>query len=92
MVIGSLIVVHEQDAAFKTFLNSLTGHHWVTKSVFAAVLFPLFSIAFYFVLKNQKVNSVLRAKNVWLWAEILVAAVIILLLVSLINYVIQYFI
>ena len=92
VIIGSLIVVHEQDIAFKTFLNSLTGHHWLTKSVFAAVLFPLFSIAFYFVLKNQKVNSVLRAKNVWLWAEILVAAVIILLLVSLINYVIQYFI
>ena len=92
IVVGSLIVLDEQNTAFKAFMNSLTGHHWVTKSIFAAVLFPLFSVVFYFALKNQKVSNMLRARNVWLWADILVVAVIILLLVSLINYMIHYFI
>ena len=86
-----MIIVHEQDSAFKTFLNSLTGHHWLTKSVFAAVLFPSLSVVFYFVLKNEKAGSILRATNVWVWAIILVATVTILLFVSLINYAIHYF-
>ena len=89
-IIGSMTVIHELDPTFKALLNGLTGHHWVTKSVFAAVLFPLFSAILYFVLGSEKARKTLRADNIWAWSLLLVAVTIIFFLVTIIYYVIQY--
>jgi hypothetical protein len=91
IIIGSMIIIHELDSPFKVFLNSLTGHHWVTKSVFAAVLFPLFSAIFYLVLGSEKARKAMRADNIWAWSLLLVAVTIIFFLASIIYYVIHYF-
>ena len=90
-IIGSMSVVTELDSPFKSFLNSLTGHHWVTKSVFAAVLFPLFSAILYFVLGSEKARKALRADNIWAWSLLLIAVTSIFFLANLIYYVIHYF-
>ncbi len=39
IVIVAVILVAEYVASFKSFLASLTGHHWVTKSVLEVILF-----------------------------------------------------
>ena len=89
-IIGSMTVIHELDPTFKALLNSLTGHHWVTKGVFAAVLFPLFSGIFYFVLGSEKTRKTLRADNIWAWSLLLVAVTSIFFLATIIYYVIHY--
>src|SRR3990170_146373 len=89
-IIGSMIVIAELVPPFKAFLNSITGHHWVTKSVFAAVLFPLFSAILYFVLGSEKARKTLRADNIWAWSLLLVAVTSIFFLATIIYYVIHY--
>jgi hypothetical protein len=90
IILGSMIIMGDQNTAFKTFLNSLTGHHWVTKSVFAAVLFPLFSAVFFFVLRFDKARKLFRANNVWGWSLLVVAVTGILFLANLLIYLINY--
>ena len=90
IIIGSMIVVDEVNLAFKSFLNSLTGHHWVTKGVFTAVLFTLFSVIFYVILGSEKARKILRADNIWAWSLLLVAVTSVFFLASLINYIINY--
>ena len=90
IILGSMIIIDEQNTAFKAFLASLTGHHWVTKSVFAAVLFPLLSAVSFFVLRFEKARRILRANNIWAWSLLLAAVTSVLFLVSLINYLINY--
>jgi len=91
IIVGSMIILHEQDTAFKAFLDSLTGHHWLTKSVFAAVLFPVLSAVFYFVFRSGKGRKLLKTSSIWTWAVILVATVTFFLLASLITFVLHYF-
>ena len=91
VIVGSMVILDEIDSGFKLFLNSLTGHHWVTKSVFITVLFPMFSVIFYFALKSQKIRKTLRADNIWGWALLLIAVTAIFYLASMINYIIHYF-
>ena len=86
-----MVVVHEFDSGFKQFLISLTGHHWVTKSVFAAMLFPIFSVIFYFALRSTKVKKTLRADNLWGWAKVLVAVTVLFYLATVIEYLIEFF-
>lgn len=38
-VIALLTIIGELVAPFKNFLQSVTGHHWVTKGIFSFVLF-----------------------------------------------------
>lgn len=38
-VIALLTIIGELSAPFKDFLQSVTGHHWVTKGIFSFVLF-----------------------------------------------------
>ena len=91
LVIGSMIIIHEQDTDFKALLNRLTGHHWLTKSVFAAILFPLLSIAFYFVFGSEKARRTLKADDPRIWSLILVGVTLAFILGSFINYTLHYF-
>lgn len=41
-----LTILGELSNSFKTFLTSITGHHWVTKGVFALIFFmAMYSIS-----------------------------------------------
>jgi len=91
IIVGSMVVVHEFDSGFKQFLVSLTGHHWVTKGVFAAVLFPLFSVILYFAVRSERVRRLLRSDNIWGWTVVLVAVTILFYLATVIGYVIEFF-
>ncbi len=50
-------IVAEMVAPFKDFLKSLTGHHWITKSVSS---FVLFFVLYYFCRCNEKDVDVLK--------------------------------
>lgn len=91
IIVGTMVIIQGQITAFKVFLDSLTGHHLLTKSVFAAVLFPLLSAVFYFVLKSVKGGKLLKTNSVWIWANILVATVTVLFLAILIDALFHYF-
>ncbi len=92
IIVGSMIVIDEMSSAFKLFMNSLTGHHWVTKGVFSATLFILFSVVFYIMLRSEKARKILRTDNIWAWSLLLVVVTSIFFLASLINYIINYII
>ena len=90
IIIGSMIIADEVDSGFKLFLNGLTGHHWVTKGLFTAILFPLFSVIFLFVLRSEKASKILRVEKIWAWSLLLVAVTSLFFAVSLVNYIINY--
>jgi amino acid permease len=54
----AIIIVAEYSAAFNGFLASLTGHHWVTKSVFEAILFVVLFVVLGLVMKKEKKEAV----------------------------------
>lgn len=49
-----VIVIAEYAASFKGFLASVTGHHWVTKSVLEVILFVVLFLIFGMVMKQDK--------------------------------------
>jgi hypothetical protein len=49
-----VVIVAEYVASFKNFLASVTGHHWVTKSVLEVVLFIVLFLLLGMVLKQDK--------------------------------------
>jgi hypothetical protein len=61
IILTTIVTIYaEFSEGFKTFLKSLTGHHWITKSVFSVVVF----FAFYlFIKKSDKKIDILR--EVW---------------------------
>jgi hypothetical protein len=54
IVIVAVIIAAEYVASFNAFLTSLTGHHWVTKSVFEVILFVVLFLIFGFTMKKDK--------------------------------------
>ena len=50
----AVILMAEYVASFNTFLASLTGHHWVTKSVLDVVLFVVLFLVLGMVMKKDK--------------------------------------
>jgi heme/copper-type cytochrome/quinol oxidase subunit 4 len=91
VVIGSMIIIHEESTEFKDFLINLTGHHWVTKSVFAIVIFLALSIVFYFMFRSEKLRKALRTDNVWLWSVFTVIITVIFILGSLLIYILYFY-
>lgn len=49
-----LTVVGELVAPFKSFLASITGHHWVTKGVFEVAFFFVLFLIFASVFKKEE--------------------------------------
>lgn len=90
IIVGSMIILDEIDTEFKVFLNSITGHHWVTKGVFTAVLFPLFSVVFLLAFRSEGPRKLLRADDVWVWTLLLIAVTSFFFFGSFFNYLIHY--
>lgn len=90
-VIGSMIIVHEESSVFKSFLDSVTGHHWLTKSLFAAIIFPSAAIILYFAFRYPRVRRRLRANELRFWVIVLIAVTLGFLAASGIVYTYHYF-
>ena len=54
----AIIIIAEYVAPFKDFLKSVTGHHWVTKSLFEAILFVALFLVIGIVSKKKKKEEV----------------------------------
>ncbi len=54
IIMVAVIVLAEYVTSFKSFLASLTGHHWVTKSVLEVILFVVLFLVLGMVMKKDK--------------------------------------
>ncbi|MBC8500398.1 MAG: hypothetical protein ISS25_03755 [Nanoarchaeota archaeon] len=52
LAVAIVTVWSELSKPFKSFLAGITGHHWVTKSVFSVILFVLLYFIFMKMLKE----------------------------------------
>jgi len=69
----------ELSPSFKSFLAGITGHHWLTKSVFATLLF----FGLYFLLPNKdskkkETEDPLSVAKTIFWIIVLVSIIIFL--------------
>lgn len=83
LIIGGIIVVHELSEEFKQLLIDMTGHHWVSESIIAVVVFMLTSI---FLLSSEKTATMLKADDFRMWSRVLVAATLLAILGTLSVY------
>jgi amino acid permease len=57
IIMVMVIILAEYVASFKSFLASITGHHWVTKSVLEVILFIVLFLVIGMVMKKDKKES-----------------------------------
>jgi len=84
LITGSIITAHVLSPEFKQFLINLTGHHWISVSIIAAILFPLISVL---ILSSENLGALLKADALRIWSKGLVVATILSLLGTFIVYV-----
>ncbi len=70
-----LTIWTELSQKFKDLLTSVTGHHWVTKSIFAVILFIFLTAVFS---KSTEEISIKKEIQSVLWAVILGSLIIFL--------------
>jgi len=90
ILIGTLIIVHEQNSALKVFLNRLTGHHWLTKSAMTVVLFPGLAALLYGALGRSR-SRIPRANRLTFWAAVLTAVTGLFVAATIVFFVVEYF-
>ncbi len=73
IVIALVTIFAELSEGFKNILKSITGHHWITKSLLAFVLF--FGIYFIFK-KSDKDLDVLAESWKLIWITLLASLVL----------------
>ncbi|MHB8118575.1 MAG: hypothetical protein ACYDHX_07620 [Methanothrix sp.] len=84
LITGGIIAAHDVSTEFKQFLIDLTGHHWVSVSMIAIVVFLLTSM---FMLGSGKLGTLLKADDLRIWSRGLVAATLMAILGTFIVYV-----
>jgi len=62
----------------------MTGHHWISESILAAVIFPLISI---FLIVSGKLSTFLKAEDLKMWSRGLAAAPVIAILGTITVYI-----
>jgi hypothetical protein len=87
LITGGIIVAHDLSTEFKQFLIDMTGHHWVSVSIIAAVIFPLISI---FLIISGRLSTLLKADDLRIWSRGLVAATLIAILGTFMVYIYTY--
>ena len=88
IIVGVLIILHERDSALKTFLNRITGHHWLTKSVMTCLLFPGLAFLFYRALDPRRSS---RSGGLTFWAAALSTITALFYLGTIAFFVLEYF-
>jgi len=77
LITGGIIAAHDVSKEFKQILIDLTGHHWISVSIIAIVVFLLTSTA---LLGSVKLSTFLKADNLRIWSRGLVGASLIAIL------------
>lgn len=68
-----ITVIAELSEGFKNSLKALTGHHWITKSVFAFVLF--FAVYLFVKRSDDKVDALYESWHI-IWVTLLASLVL----------------
>ncbi len=84
LITGGIIAAHDVSMEFKQFLTDVTGHHWISVSMIAIVLFLLASM---FILGSGKLGALLKADDLRVWSRGLVAATLMAILGTFMVYV-----
>lgn len=87
LITGGIIVAHDLSVEFKQFLIDMTGHHWISVSLIALVIFPLISIL---LIVSGKLGTSLKADDLRIWSRGLVAATLIAILGTFMVYIYTY--
>jgi ABC-type proline/glycine betaine transport system permease subunit len=74
---GCIIIAHDVSKDFRQSLTALTGHHWISVSVIAVILFVLSSGL---LLGSKNIRKILRAYDIGLWSTTLIAVTLIMTL------------
>ena len=73
-LIVMLTILGELSKSFKTFLTSVTGHHWVTKSVFSLIFFV---IIYFLISRTNKDSAELTRQVIYTIIAVVLGAIII---------------
>lgn len=87
LITGGIIVAHDVSTEFKQFLIDMTGHHWVSESVIATVIFPLISL---FLIVSGRLSTLMKADDLKIWSRGLMAATLMAILGTFIVYIYTY--
>lgn len=74
---GCIIIAHDISNQFRQSLAALTGHHWISVSVIAIVLFMLFSGL---MLGSKNTSKALKVYDLRLWSTFMIAVTLIMIL------------
>jgi hypothetical protein len=83
LITGGIIVAHDVSKEFKQFLTDVTGHHWISVSIIAIVIFLL---SLMFMLGSGKLGTLLKADDLRIWSRGLVAATLMAILGTFMVY------
>jgi cytochrome c oxidase assembly factor CtaG len=84
LITGCIIAAHDLSAEFKQFLTDSTGHHWISVSIIAAVVFFLTSML---IIGSEKLSALFRANDLRIWSRSLVAVTVLAILGTFTVYV-----
>ncbi len=60
--VTAITIFAELSEGFKNILKSITGHHWITKSVFSFILF--FGIYFFSKFSDEKIDILKEVRKI----------------------------
>ncbi len=66
--VTAITLYAEVSESFKNILKSITGHHWITKSLFSVIMF--FGIYFFSKLSDEKVDILKEVRKI-IWTTLL---------------------
>lgn len=84
LLTGGIIAAHDISKEFKQFLIDMTGHHWVSVSIIAIVVFLLISMI---MLSSGKLGTLLKTDDLGIWSRGLVIATLMAILGTFIVYI-----
>jgi len=73
VAITIITIIAELSEGFKNFLKAITGHHWITKSVLAFVLF--FAVYLFIKKSDDKVDALAESWRV-IWITLLASLIL----------------
>lgn len=84
---GCIIIAHDVSKDFRQSLTTLTGHHWISVSMIAVILFVF---SFGLLLGSKKIRKIFRAYDIGLWSPALIGVTLIMILVILSGLIAQF--
>ncbi|MDR7666214.1 hypothetical protein RG963_10590 [Methanosarcina sp. Z-7115] len=86
-LIGCIIIAHDVSTGFRQSLAALTGHHWISVSMIAIILFVLSLVL---LLGSENARKSLKVYDARLWSTALMAVTLIMILGILAVLIVRY--